>query len=258
MAVATVRVIEANALHYRRVWRGTVITTFLNPILFLTAMGVILGGIIDRGSGAASLEGFGYLEFLATGLLAAQAMQTGATDGSWPVMAGIKWLKTYDAMLTTPVGVGALVNGHVIWFTMKLVVTSSVFVLVAAVFGAMSLWPGILAVLPAALTGAAFGAAMTAWTATRESETGISTIFRFGILPLYLFSGTFFPVSQLPGYLQPLAYATPLWHGVEMTRAVTFGAPTVFPAWISVMYLLVWVASGTVLARRFLHRRLLP
>ncbi len=173
-------------------------------------------------------------------------------------MAGIKWLKTYDAMLTTPLGVGALVRGHVLWLTMKLIVTSTVFVGVAVLFGAMSLWPGVLAVLPAALTGAAFGAAMTAWTATRESETGITTVFRFGILPLYLFSGTFFPVSQLPGYLQPVAYATPLWHGVEMTRAIAFGAPTVFPAWMSALYLLAWVVVGSWLAWRFLLGRLLP
>jgi lipooligosaccharide transport system permease protein len=258
MATATLRVIEGNALHYRRVWRGTVITTFLNPILFLTAMGVILGNIVDRGSGAATLEGFSYLEFLATGLLAAQAMQTGSTDGSWPVMAGIKWLKTYDAMLTTPVGVGALVRGHVMWLTMKLLVTSTVFVLVAVAFGAMTLWPGILAIFPAALTGAAFGSAITAWTATRESETGITTVFRFGILPLYLFSGTFFPISQLPGYLQPAAWATPLWHGVEMTRAAGFGATTVFPVWMSVIYLTVWIVVGIWLSQRFLGKRLLP
>ena len=258
MAIVTIRVIEANAFRYRRIWRATVITTFLNPVLFLAAMGVILGGIIDRGDGAAALNGLSYLEFLATGLLVAQAMQTGAFDGSWPVMAGIKWLKTYDAMLSTPIGVGGLVRGHVIFLSIKLLATSTVFVFIAVLFGAMPFWPGILAIFPAALTGAAFGAAITAWTATRESETGITVVFRFGIVPLFLFSGTFFPISSLPDYLQRIAYTVPLWHGVELSRRVTFGTETVFPIWTSVMYLAVWIGVGSWLAQRFLAKRLLP
>ena len=258
MAVATLRVIEANALGYRRIWRATVITTFLNPILFLAAMGIVLGGLVNDGPQAASLGGLTYLEFLATGLIAAQGMQTGAIDGAWPVMAGIKWIKTFDAMLSTPIGVGALVRGHVAFLTLKLLGTSAGFVLIALAFGAMPLWPGILAIFPAALTGAAFGAAMTAWTATRESETGITMVFRFGILPLYLFSGTFFPVDQLPDYLQRVAYAVPLWHGVELTRRVTFGTETVFPVWMSVLYLGAWVVVTSWLAKRLLARRLLP
>lgn len=258
MATATLRVVEASALQYRRIWRASVITIFLNPILFLAAMGVILGNIIDRGGGADSLEGLAYLEFLATGLLAAQAMQTGAIDGSYPIMAGIKWMKTFDAMLATPVGVGPLVRGYVTFLTLKLLATTLVFVVIAVLFGAMSFWPGILAIFPGALTGAAFGSAMAAWTSSRESETGITTVFRFGILPLYLFSGTFFPVEQLPGYLQPVAYITPLWHGVELTRAVALGSTTVFPIWMSVLYLAGWVVAGAWLAHRFLLRRLLP
>ena len=258
MAVATLRVFESSAVRYRRIWRGTVITTFLNPILFLAAMGVILGNIIDRGSGAAALDGTAYIEFLATGLLAAQGMQTGSFDGAWPVMAGIKWLKTFDAMLATPIGVGALVRGHVLFIATKLLATSAVFVLIAVLFGAMDAWPGILTIFPAALTGTAFAALMTAWTATRESEAGLTTVFRFGIIPLYLFSGTFFPISQLPGWLQPVAYATPLWHGVELTRTVGLGAETVFPAWMSIGYLTALVVVGSVLAHRYLQRRLLP
>lgn len=258
MAVTTVRVFQTNVLRYRRTFRGSVITTFLNPVLFLTAMGVILGGIIDRGAGSTTLDGFSYIEFLATGLLAAQAMQTGAGDGSWSVMAGIKWMKTYDAMLATPVGIGSLLGGHLLFAALKLLLTSAVFVLVAVLFGAMTAWPGLLAIFPAALTGTAFTAALTAWTSTRQTEQGLTTVFRFGILPLYLFSGTFFPISQLPGWLQPVAYATPLWHGVELTRAVAFGAGTVFPAWMSVLYLLAWVVGGALLAHRWLARRLLP
>lgn len=258
MATATMRVIEAGALTYRRVWRGSVITTFLNPVLFLTAMGVILGRGVDDGAGGATLGGLTYLQFLATGLVAAQAMQSGAIDGAWPVMAGIKWTKTYQAMLSTPVGVGALVRGHVGWLFIKLTGTAVVFVVIATLFGAMPLWPGLLAVFPAALTGTAFGAAMTAWTARLERETGLTTMFRFVILPLYLFSGSFFPVSQLPDWLEPLAHLTPIFHGVELTRRVAFGFDAVYPGWMSVLYLTAWVVVASVLAHRILERRLLP
>ena len=153
--------------------------------------------------------GISYLAFVATGLLAASGMQNGAVDGSFPVMAGIKWRKSYDGMITTPVSPADIVYGRFIWTALRLTFVLTIFAIIAVLFGAMELGPALLAVPPGVLTGLAFASAITAWTVTREDDTSLSTLFRFAIVPLFLFSGTFFPISQLPDFLQPVALATP-------------------------------------------------
>jgi lipooligosaccharide transport system permease protein len=253
---ATVRVVEAHALVYRRTWRGSVISTFFSPVLYLLAMGIGLGSLVDQGSGSTDLGGLSYLAFLAPGLLVATAMQTGAGDGSWPVMAGIKWTKTYHATLATPIGVRDLVVGHLGWVAVRLTFVSVVFVAIMAAFGAVESWAGVIAVAPAVLTGLAFAAATTAYAAHLDSDTGLSTLFRFGIVPMFLFSGTFFPISQLPDWLEPLANVVPLWHGVELARSLALGIPTTWSPLIHIGYLLVWIVGSTLVAFRTFSRKL--
>jgi lipooligosaccharide transport system permease protein len=255
---APLRVVEANARSYRRVWKGSFVSTFLSPVLFLAAMGLGLGSLVDRNTSVQSLQGLSYIAFLAPGLLAATAMQTGAGESSWPVMAGIKWIKTFHATLATPIGVDDLVLGFLIWIALRLLMVCIAFVVVMALFGAVPFVDGLLAVPAAVLTGLAFAAPIVAFTAYSERETRLSSLFRFAIIPMFLFSGTFFPVSQLPGWLQPVAYVTPLWHGVELARAAALGTPeSVAPA-LHVFYLLGWLIAGTFLAERGLRRRLQP
>jgi lipooligosaccharide transport system permease protein len=233
-----------------------VISTFFSPVLFLIAMGIGLGSLVDQGRGQADLGGLGYLAFLAPGLLVATAMQTGAGDGSWPVMAGIKWTKQYHATLATPVGVRDLVVGHLGWIGIRLAFVSVVFIAITAAFGAVESWWGAAAVIPAVVTGLAFAAATTAYAAHLESDTGLSTLFRFGIVPMFLFSGTFFPISQLPDWLEPLAYVVPLWHGVELARGMALGLPTTWSPAIHVAYLLAWIVGGTLVAFRTFRKKL--
>lgn len=250
----SLRVTEAGARVYRHTWRGSVVSTFLNPVLYLVAMGVGLGTLVDEGPGADL--GISYLTFLAPGLMAATAMQTAAGDASYPVMAGIKWRKTYHAVLATPVGVRALVVGQLGWVSLRLVFVTAVYALVMTLFGATTLGEGLLAVPPAVLTGMAFAAPITALTATMKNETGLVTLFRFVIVPLFLFSGVFFPISQLPDLIEWLAYLTPLWHGVALCRSVALGLPFAVNPWLSVAYLTAWAAVGTPLAVRQMRRRL--
>lgn len=253
---SSLRVVEAGARVYRRTWRGSVISTFLNPVLYLLAMGVGLGELVDAGTGDASLE-LPYLTFLAPGLLAAAAMQTGAGDASYPVMAGIKWRKTYQATLATPVGVPALVVGHLGWVTVRLTFVTTVFAMIMVLFGATTLVEGLASVPPAVLTGLAFAAAVTAYTAKLKSEVGLSGLFRFGIVPMFLFSGTFFPIEQLPDYMEPIALITPLWHGVELCRGLALGLDFTVHPLISLAYLTAWVGLGTVAAVRIMRGRLI-
>lgn len=248
---------EARARIYRHVWRGSVISFFLNPVMFLAAMGVGLGVLVDQGSGRGALEGSSYLAWLAPGLMAATTMQSAAGDSAWPVMGGFRWLRTYYAILSTPVRVGGIVRGHLSFQTVRLIFVAGVYALVIAAFGAVPLGPALLAVLPSVLTGLTFGALVMAITSSLRNEMGLSNLMRFGILPLFLFSGTFFPISQLPSWLEPVAYATPLWHGIELTRAAALDIGTTFhPIW-HVAYLLGLIVIGVRLSVRMLTKKLI-
>jgi lipooligosaccharide transport system permease protein len=257
MAVAPpLRVVEAGARVYRRTWRGSVISAFLNPVLYLLAMGVGLGTLVDEGGTGPAL-GLPYLTFLAPGLLAATAMQTGAGDASYPVMAGIKWRKTYHAALSTPLEVRDLMLGHLGWVTIRLTFVTVVFATAMIAFGATTPLQAALSVPPAVLTGLTFAALVTAYTARLKDETGLASLFRFGIVPLFLFSGTFFPIEQLPALIRPIAFVTPLWHGVSLCRGlaldeVGFAAEP----WMSVVFLCALTVLGAVLSVRILRRRL--
>ena len=256
----SLRFAESEVIAYRRTWRGTVITSFVNPVLFLAAMGAGLGSLVDTGTGDLGVP---YLAFVATGLMAATAMQNGAGDGSFPVMAGVLWRKNFHGTITTPLGPSDIIWGRFIWGMARLVFVLFVFALISVGFGAMNLGPSLLAIPPAVLTGLAFTTCISAWTLTQEDGRSLSTLFRFAIVPLFLFSGTFFPISQLPSFLQPIAYVTPLFHGVELVRKIALpGADATIvsgiPIWISLAYLLVMTAMGLYLSVRFLNRKIRP
>ncbi len=260
MTLPALRVVEAEYRNYRRTWRGSIISTFLNPVLFLAAMGVGLGSLVDRGSGQAELA-IPFVSFVATGLLAASAMQTGFGEGAWPVLAGIKWRKTFDAVLATPVGVSDMVSGMLAWGAVRLTFATLVYGLVAVTFGAIDILPLLLVIPAAVLTGSAFHAATFAMTAGIEDETVLSNTFRFVVLPLFLFSGTFFPVSQLPGWMAPIAMVTPLYHGVELVRRLALPAleaPMVgtIALPIHAVYLVAMLGLGWWLAVRRLDSRI--
>lgn len=262
MGVATnaARVVESNAIGFRRTWRGRVISTFINPVLFLAGIGMALGSLVDSGGGRESIP-IPFITFAATGLLAATAMQTGYGEGAWPVMAGIKWRKTFDATLATPLRVGDLVSGHLIWGGIHLAITLGIYAAVAVLFGAIEPLAALVALGPAVLCGVAFQAASTAFTSKLENETGLTGVMRFGIMPMFLFSGTFFPVSQLPSWLEPVAAITPLFHGVELVRKLSLPgavAPVVstMPLWVHFAYLVSMTVIAWLLAVRFLAKRL--
>jgi lipooligosaccharide transport system permease protein len=244
---------------YRRVWRATITTAFLNPVFFLLSVGVLLGKLVDEGQ--ANLGGLSYVEFVAPGLVAATAMQMGANDAMYPVMAGIRWLRTYHAVLATPVRIGELVLGTMGWSAMRMFVAAVIFTTVAAIGGAIVSPLAILVPFAALLCGLAFNAPITAFTSSPFLENGDDGWFpalnRFVLIPMFLFAGVFFPISQLPNWLEPAAWITPLWHGVTLCRDLAVGEVDAIHTLMHVGYLSAFVVVGTALAIRYHHRTLL-
>ena len=202
----------------KRTWRGGVVSSFLTPLLYVVAMGVLLGGFIeadpDKLEGATS-----YLAFVVPGLVASHAMTLAVSESTYPVMGSIKWHKTFFAQLATPLAVRDLVNAYVAFVMFRVASACAVFMLVMAPFGVFATWWGpILAWLSQVLVGFAFTTLVFAYSAWLKSEEGFGLLFRLGVIPLTLFSGAFFPISNLGPVLEWIARLTPLWHGVSLSR----------------------------------------
>ncbi|HYK95529.1 MAG TPA: ABC transporter permease [Candidatus Dormibacteraeota bacterium] len=216
------RVFEHRARQYRRLYRASLFGSFGIPALFLTAMGFGLGVYVDRTQDAV-LGGVTYLQFLAPGLLASSLMQTGSFEATFPILGGLQWNRIFHAMAATPLEGRDVAIGNIAWIAVRLTLVATIFALVIVAYGASRSWMIVLAVPVAVLTGLAFATPIMAFTATQRTPDRFSTIFRFGVTPLFLFSGTFFPIEQLPPLIQPIAWLSPLWHGVAVARALMLG-----------------------------------
>ena len=252
---AAIRQLRFWLTNYRRTWRGSIYSSVLNPVLYLGAMGVGLGSLVNA-HGTASLGGVSYLTFLAPGLMAAAAMQTAMGESTYPVFGSVKWLKTYQAAAATPLRPADLFHGHLMFTTLRLAMNSAVFLAIMAAFGAARS-PWVLACLPAAvLTGLAFATPIEAYAMTCKKDSSFALLFRFGVIPLFLFSGTFFPITALPAVIRPLAYVTPLWHGVALCRSLSLGTAQPGQTALHVGYLLAVTAAGIYAGNLTYRRRL--
>ena len=239
---------------YKRTWKSSIATSFLIPILYLAAMGIALGSLIDKHSHG--VGGVSYLAYLAPGLLAGTSMQIGTNDMMYPVLGAIKWMRTYLAMLAGPLSVYDVLIGHLAWVATRIAIVVSIYLAVMAAFGTIFSFWAILALPVAVLTGMAFGAPMAAFAATLDKDSGFSTLYRFVIIPLFLFSGIFFPISQLPLVLQVVAYISPLFHGVSLCRDLTLGTVRPWPDLGHAAYLCLWVGVGYAVGRHTFAKRL--
>ncbi len=240
---------------YRRIWRSSIWSSVLGPLFYLGALGFGLGSLVDR-HGTASLGGVSYLAFVAPGILAISAMSTAMGEASYPVFGSVKWNKIYVAAQASPLRPGDIFRGHLMFMTMRIAMNAAVVTLFIWALGATRS-PWVALAWPAAtLTGLAFAAPIAAWAVTVTSENSFAYIFRFGMMPLMLFSGTFFPLSQLPGWLRLLAYATPLWHGVALCRALSLGRVELLAALGHVAYLAALAGAGVWAGARTYRRRL--
>jgi lipooligosaccharide transport system permease protein len=252
---ASGRVWQRNWLVYRRLWHRSLAFGFLQPVLFLTAMGLGIGALLGQ-QDLSAFGGFEYLHWLGPGLLAAMAMQTSTFESTYPIMNKIMWGRNYEALLSTPVGIRSIVGGELAWSAFRIATLATVFLLVLTLFGIPRTPMALLAIPVATLVGVAFSSNLIAFTATQKNDVGFSAIFRFVINPLFLFSGTFFPLSQLPDFAIAVAWLTPLYHGVELIRGAILDTLDPLTAPLHLAYLLVMLGIGTVLAERNLTRRM--
>jgi lipooligosaccharide transport system permease protein len=240
---------------YRRIWRSSIWSSVLGPLFYLGALGFGLGSLVDK-RGTASLGGVSYLAFVAPAILASSAMNTAMSEASYPVFGSVKWNKIYIGAQASPLRPADIFRGHLMFMTMRIAMNAAVVTVFMCVFGAATS-PWVVLAWPAAvLTGFAFAAPIAAWAVLVTKENSFAYLFRFGMMPLMLFSGTFFPLSQLPGWLRPLAYATPLWHGVALCRALSLGHADLLGALGHVAYLAVLASAGIWAGARTYRRRL--
>jgi lipooligosaccharide transport system permease protein len=252
---AVLSVLETDLTAYRRTWRASVLSSFVLPTLFVIGFGLSVGKFVDRGGQLGPVH---YLDFIVPGMLASTAMQVAFGESSFPVFSKFQWIRTYHAMVATPVRVVDIVGGDLLFLLLRVLTTTVVFLGVTSAFHAVHSWWAI-AVLPVAgLLGMAVAAPIFAFAARVDQDSYFPMLMRFVVIPMSLFAGVFFPVDRLPEVLRWLAYVSPLWHGVVLCRAATlpgFGVS----AWAAaghVAYLAAWAGVGFWLALRTFRRRL--
>ena len=252
----TLAVLGYFAIVYRRTWRGSIIGRFLSPLFFLLAMGIGLGSLVDDRAGG--VDGLPYLQFVVPAIVATQTMWVSMGESTYQVLGYIKWNMGYHAMLAAPLSVRDVLRGHFAAIIGHLTTATAIFMGVAALFGGFGSWSALWCLPIAVLTGMAFTTPIFAFTARQEGDDGFNILFRWIITPLMLFSGTFFPIDQLPAWMQPVAWVTPLWHGVESCRMAATGTVSLLPLVGHLAVLVVYAAVGWWLAERSFARRLVP
>lgn len=249
---ATALVVYRNYLTYRRAWK-LFLTGFLEPVFYLFSIGIGVGQLVE----GFELNGqqVSYAAFVAPGMLAASAFNGALIDSTYNVFFKLRYDKLYDSMLATPLTPGDVARGEISWGLLRGSAYSAMFLVVMAAMGLVDSWMVVLALPASVLIGFAFSAvcmALTTWMRSWQDFEKITLVQ----LPLFLFSGTFFPVTAYDGWLRWLVEATPLYRGVVLCRELTTGAVS-SASLVSVAYLLVMGVIGLAVVRRRLDRLLL-
>jgi lipooligosaccharide transport system permease protein len=229
-----------------------------NPVLYLVSIGLGLGSFIDQNAGSAGVDGVSYLTFLAPALLATAAIQGALDESVFPTLEGFKWNKLFYSMNATPLSGNHIAMGVFFNSLIRTVFTAVLYWLVMLAFGVLESPRAWLAIFTAVMAGAAFGAFMQALAGFLENENVFFTIVeRFIIMPLFLFSGTFYPLTNMPIYLQWIGWISPLWHATELGRWLTYGSEiSTQMLFVHFIFLNSILVVGLIASRRIFTRRL--
>lgn len=229
-----------------------------NPVLYLVSIGLGVGAYIDKNTGGMGVDGVSYITFLAPALLATAAIQGAIDESVYPTLEGFKWNKTFFSMNATPLSGAHIATGVFLNSLIRVTFTAIIYWLVMLAFGVLESPRAWLAIFTAIMAGAAFGAMMQALAGMLENEDIFFTVLqRFVIMPLFLFSGTFYPLTNMPIYLQWIGWISPLWHATELGRWLTYDhSISTQMLFIHFVFLNSLLIFGVIASRRIFTRRL--
>ena len=260
MALATpgpIRVVFWQATIFRRFWVSNLLASFVQPLLYLLGLGVGVGALVDRTARSTEvLGGVSYVAFIAPGLMITTAMAVASTESLWPILGGFIWSRAYFGISATPLGAKDIVGGHALWMAIRCMVTAAAVAVVLVLFPDARSWGLIPSVPIAALTGMAFAMPLMAFSAPRKFDGGFAAMQRFVVIPLFLFGGAFYPISQLPEWTQVIIKIVAAVARRRAGQRLHVGHPAASTTFAHVAVLCAWIIAGTLLSYRFVRRRL--
>nr|WP_256870878.1 ABC transporter permease [Paenarthrobacter nitroguajacolicus] len=227
------------------------------PVAYLFAMGVGLASLVDANSEAA-FGGVSYLEFVAPALLVSAAVMTASGEFSYPIMDGFKWRRVFYGPHASPLTPQQIASGHIMASSLRFLLQSLVYFVVVAMFGASPSPWGWVSAIVATVAALSFGLPLMAYAASIKQDKGqFALVQRFIVMPLFLFSGTFFPLDSLPIAVRWIGWISPVWHGTELGRVFTYGMDQNPLLTIThVVFLLATATVGWILVRRQFVKRM--
>jgi len=244
------KVFTRNLFVFRKTWTTNLAFNIVEPLLYLAALGVGLGMLVD------DIEGMSYTQFIAPGIVATSAMWAAAAECSYDSFVRMHYQKIYHAIVVTPINLREVVAGELLFGTFKSVLSGSIIMAVVAALGLVpSAW-ALLTPFVLVLNGMAFSQLAMIWTGIVPKIDNFAYFFTLVITPMFLFSGVFFPLEVLPPILQQLAWLLPLYHIIVLLRSLTMGLVSIDLIY-HCLWLFIFILAIFPLPQYLMHRRLI-
>ncbi len=233
-------------------WTSIIAFGLGNPTLYLLSIGIGIGSLVDNSLGPNAIDHVSYLTFLAPALLATAGIQGAMDEVTWPTLEGFVWDRTFFSMNATAITGKQIANGVMIAAMVRCVLQVFMYELCLLAFGAIS-WQSIpILLLVASSAGLGFSSIMLAFSASIKDDDGVfALVGRFIITPMFMFSGTFYPITSMPIYLQWIGWISPQWHATNLGRALSYGMP--IESWLVILHWAVFLIM-TIIGFSWAHR----